>query len=56
MGCLCSPVHPSQEESKSEQAGGIEQGPLGFFQGRVLGLERETGKNKATATGLEVTR
>lgn len=42
-------------ESKSEQARGTEQGPPGLFGRRTVGPETETGKNKATATGLEVT-
>lgn len=52
MKCLSILTDPNQKESKSDQAGGTEQGPLSFFHGGTLGPERETGKNKATATGL----
>lgn len=55
MKCLSIPTDPNQKESKYEQAGGTEQGPLGLSWGGTLGHERETGKNKATAPGLELT-
>lgn len=42
-------------ESKSEQARGTEQGPPCLFGRKTVGPETETGKNKATAIGLEVT-
>lgn len=56
MECLSIPTDPRQEQSKNEQTRGTEQDTLGLFWGRTLGPKRETGKNKATATGLEVTR
>lgn len=53
---MSSPTDPGQEEAKSEQAGDAQQDPLGLFEDSTIGLERKTGKDKATVTGLEVTR
>lgn len=54
MKCLSILTDPNQKEDKSDQARGTEQNPLSFFCGGTLGPERETGNNKATATGLRL--